>query len=137
MGTKKNRLWNLVSKIPSRTDKLETIFEKSHRSTQILKIVGVTPQLDQIFKPTSIVFFCGLITDFGTPKQSILAHPQILIIFGIWNTEISHRRNSLLKSCRKNPSWKHITELWREIIIRNLNSESSLIKNFWSPNNVM
>ena len=136
-------------------------------------------------------FFWGLIIDFGTPKQAILAHPQILIIFGIWNTEISHRKKLLTKIVLKKSfliavlseeilifnanfnsfrwiktgyiwtvSWwpqfnvleilcyriyvirnvaimKVKSELWREIIIRNLNSEPSLIKNFWSPNNVM
>ena len=32
--------------------KLGTIFEKIHRSTVILKIVGANPQLDQNFEPT-------------------------------------------------------------------------------------
>ena len=48
---KKNQPWNLVSKIPSRIVKLETIFEKSHRSSVILKIVGATPQLVQNLTP--------------------------------------------------------------------------------------
>ena len=48
---KKNGPWNFVSKIPSRTDKLETIFEKNHPSLRILKIIGATPQLVQNLTP--------------------------------------------------------------------------------------
>ena len=53
---KKNQPWNLVSKIPSWTGKLEVIFEKSHPSSQILKIVGATLQLDQSFTPIRKLF---------------------------------------------------------------------------------
>ena len=52
---KKNNPGNLVSKIPSWTGKLETIFEKSHRSSVILKTIGATPQLVQNLIPIS----CG------------------------------------------------------------------------------
>ena len=46
----------MVSKIPSRTVKLETIFEKSHRTSVILKIVGATPQLVQNLTPIRKLF---------------------------------------------------------------------------------
>ena len=36
------------------TVKLDTIFEKSRRSSVILKINGVTPQLTKIYKPQEI-----------------------------------------------------------------------------------
>merc|ERR1712115_202812 len=42
--------FNFISKIPCnffKNHKLETIFEKSHRSRVILKIVGATPQIVQ------------------------------------------------------------------------------------------
>ena len=45
---KKNQPWNLVSKIPSRIVKLETIFEKSHRSSVILKILENFSNLSKI-----------------------------------------------------------------------------------------
>ena len=44
---KKNEPWNLVPKIPSRTVKLETIFEKNCHTLVILNILGATPQLVQ------------------------------------------------------------------------------------------
>ena len=49
---KKNNPGNLVSKIPSWTGKLETIFEKSHRSSVIFKILWATTQLDHNLTPT-------------------------------------------------------------------------------------
>ena len=53
---KKNNPGNLVSKIPSWTGKLETIFEKSHRSSVILRIVGATPQLVPNLTPIRKLF---------------------------------------------------------------------------------
>ena len=46
------KLWNQASKIPSKTVKLGTIFEKPVSSRVILKIVGATPPPVKIFKPT-------------------------------------------------------------------------------------
>ena len=40
----------------SKNHKLETIFEKSHRSSVILKIVGATPQLVQNLTPIRKLF---------------------------------------------------------------------------------
>ena len=44
---KKKLPWNLVSKIPSRTFKLETFLEKNNFNKRILKILGVNPQFGQ------------------------------------------------------------------------------------------
>merc|ERR1712115_473913 len=50
----KNIAFNFIYKIPfkfSKNHKLETIFEKNHRSSVILKIGGATPQLVQNLTP--------------------------------------------------------------------------------------
>merc|ERR1712030_83102 len=55
---KKNRL-QFYMEIPllfSKNHKLETIFEKSHRNSVILKIVGATPQLVQNLTPIRKLF---------------------------------------------------------------------------------
>ena len=49
--SKKNHLWNLASKIPSRIDKLDTIFSKTLSTKVFLKIFGSTPQLVSNFIP--------------------------------------------------------------------------------------
>ena len=42
--------------VATKNHKLETIFEKSHRSSVILKIVGATPQLVQNLTPIRKLF---------------------------------------------------------------------------------
>ena len=49
---RKKKLGIRSQKYPTTTVKLGTIFEKSRRSSVILKINGATPQLDQNLKPT-------------------------------------------------------------------------------------
>ena len=72
--SKKNHLWNLASKIPSRIDKLDTIFSKTLSTRVFLKILGSTPQLVPNFTPigkllcTSLYLCCwfpvvGLLVD--------------------------------------------------------------------------
>ena len=54
--SKKNQLWNLASKIPSRTDKLDTIFSKTLSNRLFLKILWATPQLVSNFIPIRKLF---------------------------------------------------------------------------------
>ena len=62
--SKKNQLWNFASKIPSRIDKLDTIFSKTLSNRVFLKILGSTPQLVSSFTPigkllcTFLYLFC-------------------------------------------------------------------------------
>ena len=62
--SKKNHLWNLASKIPSRIDKLDTIFSKTLSNRVFLKILWSTPQLVSNFIPiwkllcTFLYIFC-------------------------------------------------------------------------------
>ena len=53
--SKKNHLWNLASKIPSRIDKLDTIFSKTLSTKVFLKIFGSTSQLVSNFIPIRIL----------------------------------------------------------------------------------
>merc|ERR1712208_265643 len=55
----------------SKNHKLETIFEKSHRSNVILKIVRVTPQLVQNLTPIRKLFCTFLYQFFYYPRHPL------------------------------------------------------------------
>merc|ERR1711947_58606 len=75
---KKNRL-QFYMEIPllfSKNHKLETIFEKSHRSSMILKIVGATPQLVQNLTPIKKFLVHFFIPMLLFPKTLSLTYPK-------------------------------------------------------------
>merc|ERR1712208_235640 len=91
----------------SRIVKLETIFEKSHRSSVILKIVGATPQLVQNLTPIRKLFCTFLYQCCYSPihlpshirKQKNLKDQKWITFF----TQVNLPWNSFGKSCGFHP----------------------------------
>ena len=111
--SEKKRPWNLVSKIHSRTDTLEIIFEKSHPSMQILKIVWATPQLVPNLTPIRklLCTFLYLCCCYPQPPLSIYLKLKIIkkpkmdsLFFSLHFTSLSQSKK-VLKAIDLLPPW--------------------------------